>query len=123
MSSIRNKLAGRWQLVSYEASPEGGVTVYPLGTAATGVLDYSDEGNVSVHIVGDGYFKYSGYYTVDEKGSTMTHHVELCSDRDLAGASSLRHIALEGRRLVLSGSMDLDGRPHTVRVVWERHAE
>jgi len=28
--------------VSYEASPEGGVTVYPLGTAATGVLDYSD---------------------------------------------------------------------------------
>lgn len=122
MSSTSNKLAGRWRLVSYEASPEDGATVYPLGTAAAGVLNYSDEGNVSVHIVGAGYFKYSGYYTVDEKGS-MTHHVGLCSDRDLAGASNLRHIALEGRRLVLSGSMELDGRPYAVRVVWERHAE
>lgn len=107
--------------MSYEARPEDGDTVYPLGTAAAGVLDYSDEGNVSVHIAGTGYFKYTGYYTVDEKSSTMTHHVELCSERELAGASSLRHIALEGRRLVLSGSMHLDGKAHTVRVVWERH--
>ena len=37
--------------------------------------------------------------------------------------SRLRHIALEGARLVLSGSMDLGGRPHAIRVVWERHAE
>ncbi|TAK82484.1 MAG: hypothetical protein EPO20_20650 [Betaproteobacteria bacterium] len=122
MSSIRNRIAGRWRLVSYEASPESGATVYPLGAATAGVLDCSDEGNMSVHIMGAGYFHYSGYYTVDEKGS-LTHHVELCSDRDLAGASSLRNAALEGARLVLSGSMDVDGKAHTVRVVWERHAE
>jgi hypothetical protein len=109
--------------VSYEASPADGAPLYPLGATAAGVLDCSDEGNMAVHIMGAGYFHYSGYYTVDEKGSTLTHHVELCSDRDLAGASSLRNVALEGARLVLSGSMDVDGRPHTVRVVWERHAE
>ena len=109
--------------MSYEASPGSGETVYPLGAAAAGVLDCTDEGNMSVHLAGAGYFHYSGYYTVDDKASTLTHQVELCSDRDLAGASSLRHVALEGASLVLSGSMDLDGKPHMVRVVWERQPE
>lgn len=80
------------------------------------------EGYVSVHILGSSYFAYYGYYTVDEKARTVTHHLELCSERSLAGASNLRHIALEGGRLVLSGSMSLDGKPHTIRVVWERQA-
>lgn len=120
--SVRKELPGRWRLVSYSARPEGGEEVYPLGAAAKGVLDYSREGNVSVHIMGSGYFAYYGYYTVDEKSRTVTHHLELCSDHNLAGASNLRHIALEGARLVLSGSMELDGKPHTIRVVWERQA-
>jgi hypothetical protein len=120
--SVRKKLTGRWRLVSYTARPERGEEVYPLGTAARGVLDYSREGNVSVHIMGSGYFAYYGYYTVDEKACTVTHHLELCSNHTLAGASNLRHIALEGARLVLSGPMELDGKPHTVRVVWARQA-
>jgi len=123
LSSIRDRIAGRWRLVAYEASADSGETVYPLGAAAAGALDCSDEGNMSVHIAGAGYFHYSGYYTVDEKASTLTHHVGLCSERDLAGAASLRDVALEGERLVLSGSTDLDGKAATVRVVWERHAE
>jgi hypothetical protein len=123
MGSIKNELVGRWRLVSYLANPEQGEAVYPLGPTAKGVLDYSREGNVSVHIMGAGYFAYYGYYSVDEKASTVTHHLELCSDRTLAGASNLRQIALEGARLVLSGSMDLDGRPHTIRVVWERESD
>jgi hypothetical protein len=60
---------------------------------------------------------------VDDKARTVTHHLELCSDRNLAGASNLRHIALEGGRLVLSGPMSLDGKPHTIRVIWEREAD
>ena len=127
MSSTRNRLGrrlvGRWRLVSYSAQSDDGSQVYPLGASARGVLDYSREGNVSVHIMGEGYFAYYGYYTVDEKAATVTHHLELCSDRSLAGASNLRQIALEGARLVLSGPMQLDGRPHTIRVVWERQAE
>jgi hypothetical protein len=123
MQSIKHKLVGRWRLVSYLASPEQGEAVYPLGPKAAGVLDYSRQGKVSVHIMGAGYFAYYGYYTVDEKASTVTHHLELCSDRTLAGASNLRHIALEGARLVLSGSMSLDGKPHVIRVVWERSSD
>jgi hypothetical protein len=123
LSSTASSLAGRWRLLSYEAKPTRGKPFYPLGAAAAGVLDCSDEGNISIHLLGDGYFHYSGYYSVDEGGSTLTHHVELCSDRHLAGASGLRNVALEGERLVLSGSMELEGKPHSVRVVWERHAE
>jgi len=123
MASIRKKLTGRWRLMSYTARPQRGDEVYPLGAAAKGVLDYSREGHVSVHIMGERYFAYYGYYSVDEKAGTVTHHLELCSDRNLAGASNLRHIALEGARLVLSGPMELDGTPHTIRVVWEREAD
>jgi hypothetical protein len=128
LSSTRNRLGrrlvGRWRLVSYTAqSADDAAPVYPLGASAKGVLDYSREGNVSVHIMGEGYFAYYGYYSVDEKAATVTHHLELCSERSLAGASNLRQIALEGARLVLSGPMQLDGRPHTIRVVWERQAE
>ena len=127
MSSTRNRLrrrlVGRWRLLSYTAQADGGPAVYPLGAAAKGVLDYTREGQVSVHIMGERYFAYYGYYTVDEKAATVTHHLELCSDRSLAGASNLRHIALEGGQLVLSGPMNLDGRLHTIRVVWERQAE
>jgi hypothetical protein len=123
LSSTRNKLVGRWRLVSYLANPEQGESIHPLGSAARGVLEYSREGNVSVHIMGAAYFAYYGYYTVDEQAATVTHHLELCSDRNLAGVSNLRQIALEGARLVLSGSTSLDGKPHTIRVVWERQSE
>jgi hypothetical protein len=120
---LRRRLVGRWRLLSYTAQSDGGPAVYPLGASAKGVLDYTRQGQVSVHIMGERYFAYYGYYTVDEKAATVTHHLELCSERSLAGASNLRHIALEGARLVLSGSMSLDGKPHAIRVVWERQAE
>src|ERR1051326_9604706 len=74
--SIRKKLTGRWRLVSYSARPDRGREVYPLGAAARGVLDYSREGNVSVHIMGERYFAYYGYYSVDEKARTVTHRSE-----------------------------------------------
>jgi len=123
LSSIRDSLVGRWRLVSYQASPPDGDPVFPLGQGARGVLDYAAEGLVSVHIMGEGYFSYYGYYSVDDDARTVTHHLELCSDRNLAGASNLRHIELQDNRLVLSGSMELDGKPHTIRVVWDRQAE
>jgi lipocalin-like protein len=53
-----------------------------------------DQGE-AVYIMGAGYFAYYGYYSVDAKAATVTHHIELCSERSLAGASNLRHIALD----------------------------
>ena len=93
-----------------------------MGEDATGVLDYSADGKVSVHIMArDGrYFAYYGDYVVDEAASTVTHRLELASDPSFVGASNLRHAKLEGRRLVLSGAMNFEGRPATIEVTWER---
>ena len=84
------------------------------------MLDYSREGNVSVHIMGAGYFAYYGDYTVDEAASTVTHHLEMASEPSFVGASNLRHAKLDVRRLVLSGAMTFEGKPATIEVTWAR---
>ena len=94
-----------------------------MGQDALGVLQYSVDGKVSVHIMGEGYFAYYGDYTVDEARAAVTHHLELCSDPKLVGVSNLRHARLEGGRLTLTGSMQFDGQVREIRVVWEREAE
>ena len=95
-----------------------------MGEGATGVLDYSADGKVSVHIMArDGrYFAYYGDYVVDEAASTVTHRLELASDPSFVGASNLRHATLSGDRLMLSGPMRIDGRPHTIEVAWQRYS-
>jgi hypothetical protein len=89
-----------------------------MGKDAIGVLDYSAEGKVSVHIMGEGYFAYYGDYTVD--GSTITHHLEMASEPSFVGKSNLRHADLSGSTLVLSGQMNFDGAPRTIKVTWRR---
>jgi hypothetical protein len=111
----KSDLVGRWRLLSYTTGTE-----YPMGRDAHGVLQYSADGKVSVHIMGGSYFAYYGDYTVDEAGSAVTHHLELCSDPKLVGGSNLRHARLEGGRLTLTGSMRIDGETREIRVEWER---
>lgn len=110
-------LVGRWRLRSYATG-----ATYPMGRDAVGVLEYSADGKVSVHIMGEGYFAYYGDYTVDEARSAVTHHLEMCSDPKLVGAANLRNAMFEGERLTLTGSMQFDGQSREIRVVWEREA-
>lgn len=114
---LSKALVGRWRLLSYTTGD-----VYPNGRNALGVLDYSGDGKVSVHIMGEGYFAYYGDYTVDEQARAVTHHLELCSDPKLVGVSNLRNIALDGRRLTLTGTMQFNGQTREIRVEWERDA-
>jgi hypothetical protein len=115
------EVVGAWRLASYRAI-SGDRTFHPMGEGAVGVLDYSAEGKVSVHIMSTDrrYFAYYGDYTVDEAASTITHHLEMASEPSFVGASNLRHAKLEGRRLVLSGAMTFEGKPATIEVSWER---
>ena len=115
----RSDVVGRWRLASYEAASKDDV-IYPMGKNAIGVLDYSADGKVSVHIMGEGYFAYYGDYTVDERASTITHRLEMASEPSFVGASNLRHADLQGDHLVLSGAMTFNGEPRTIRVVWKR---
>lgn len=117
----RAAVVGRWRLVGYQAL-SGDKTFHPMGEGAVGVLDYSSDGKVSVHIMSKDrrYFAYYGDYTVDEAASTITHHLEMASEPSFVGASNLRHARLAGQRLVLSGAMTFEGRPATIEVSWER---
>lgn len=115
----RSDVVGRWRLASYEAASKDDV-IYPMGKNAIGVLDYSADGKVSVHIMGEGYFAYYGDYTVDERASTITHHLEMASQPSFVGASNLRRAELKGSTLVLSGEMTFEGKPRTIKVVWKR---
>jgi hypothetical protein len=94
-----------------------------MGRDAIGVLDYSADGKVSVHIMGEGYFAYYGDYSVDERASTITHHLEMASDPGFVGKSNLRRARLSGDTLVLSGEMNIDGKPRTIKVTWKRLAK
>ncbi len=94
-----------------------------MGRNALGVLHYSAEGKVSVHIMGESYFAYYGDYTLDEGSSVVTHHLKLCSDPKLVGVSNLRNARLEGGRLTLTGSMQFSGQTREIRVVWDREAD
>jgi hypothetical protein len=73
--------------------------------------------------MGEGYFAYYGDYAVDEAGSAVTHHLEMCSDPELVGVSNLRMARLEGTRLTLTGSMQIGGETREIRVVWDREAD
>ena len=114
-------IVGTWRLVAYKAIA-GERTFFPMGEGATGVLDYSADGKVSVHIMSKDrrYFAYYGDYTVDEAAATVTHHLEMASEPSFVGASNLRRARLDGRRLVLSGAMTFEGKPATIEVTWER---
>ena len=127
---LKQRLPGRWRLVSYEARNAQGVGRHPMGPDALGVLQYFAEGKVSVHIMtraADGYFAYYGDYEVDEAHGAVTHLIELSSDPGFVGVRNLRHAALEGEgigaRLVLSGPMVFDGESHTIRVLWVREVD
>lgn len=124
---LANRLPGRWRLGSYEASNAQGVTRLPMGPGAIGVLEYSHDRKVSVHMMTrerDGYLAYYGDYEVDEARGTVTHVIEMSSIPGFVGARNLRHATLAGEgaaaQLVLAGPMLIDGEPHTIRVVWVR---
>ncbi len=111
-------LIGRWRLLSYTTGDE-----HPMGRGARGVLQYSADGKVSVHIMGEGYFAYYGDYTLDAAGTAVTHHLQLCSEPKLVGVSNVRHARLEGLRLTLSGTMRFGEQTREIRVVWEREVD
>ena len=120
MAGIAKKdVVGTWRLVSYEAASKDNV-IYPMGKDAIGVLDYSADGKVSVHIMGEGYFAYYGDYRVDEAASTITHHLEMASQPSFVGASNLRRADLKGSTLILSGEMTFEGTPRIIKVTWRR---
>jgi lipocalin-like protein len=132
------ELVGTWRLASF-VRRSGGRTEHPFGEQPVGLLLYTQDGRMSVHLAsGDRaplspldltelpeaeaalafhtYLGYAGRYRIS--GDTVVHEVEVSSVPDWVGAELVRRVSTLGQALVLRTPEEptADGS-----VVWELH--
>lgn len=118
-----NQFLGSWSLVSFTNQNEQGETIYPLGENAFGRISYGKNGKMMVVLMrtgrearGDeGFFAYTGNYTIDIAASTVTHHIESCIAPDWIGTDRVRKFEmLDANRIVLR---PVEG---AAELIWQR---
>jgi hypothetical protein len=137
-----NPLVGTWRLLLWENRAGDGTISYPLGRDAVGLIIYTDDGYMSVAIMGAArpsfaagdllggtseekaraaasYVSYCGQYEVC--GDSVIHHVELSLFPNWIGVDQERHVEVSGSRLTLQAPpLVIKGVEQTARLVWER---
>ena len=135
-------IVGTWRLGSFQLRGEHGEVSYPLGRDLAGYIIYTAEGYMSATLMrpgrprfkagdllggtaeekaaaADGFIAYSGRYTLGP--GKVVHHVELSLFPNWIGGDQDRYINWQDGRLVLSTPPILiDGRQQTAELVWER---
>ena len=135
---------GTWRLVSYHTETPDGTRTFPLGEDVAGIAMYLPNGRVSIQFMrkdrplfksGDawrgtleeeraafeGYFAYTGRYTIDAARSRVTHHIEICSAPNYVGTNLERTFTVSGDRLTLrTPQRQLAGQTSSSTLVWER---
>jgi hypothetical protein len=138
-------LIGTWALQDWIATDDTGAIAHPMGADATGVICYTDEGFVHVHLMAanrrlhakpdtqDGtveennrsqlsHLSYSGSYRIE--GDQVIHDVTFSSFPNWVPSQQVRDMDLDENRLILSaGPMLWDGRKITHRLTWVRAAK
>ncbi|AIT80040.1 lipocalin-like domain-containing protein [Novosphingobium pentaromativorans] len=123
--AVSDRLVGSWQLESFTSETKGGSLVHPLGEWPAGLLTYTGEGMMSVHLLAepgrsetamDAYTGYFGRFTVNEEEAIVSHQVEGASVEGLAGGVQERHYRFDGDRLELSAV----GSRTTLKLTWKR---
>jgi hypothetical protein len=130
------ELVGTWRLASC-VRRRGGRTEHPYGEQPVGLLLYTGDGRMSVHLAsGDRtplssldltelpetevalafrtYLGYAGRYRIS--GDTVVHEVEVSSIPDWVGTELVRRVSTSGQALVLRTPEDLTAEGS---VVWE----
>jgi hypothetical protein len=140
-----NQLHGTWRLLSFtQTLLASGETVDVFGKAPQGFISYGEDGRMLVLMVKDGrpkpadlasmtdperaeLFKtmvaYGGTYNFD--GRTATHHLDISWNQIFTGTDQVRHIALDGRKLVMSTNpqpRSQDGQVAVSVITFERIA-
>lgn len=139
-----NPLAGVWKLISFEVRRKNGQAHYPFGGNATGQLNFTENGRVSVNISqsgriavksGDimdasheemassfrGYISYFGHYEFDEKNNKLLFHIEGSLFPNWIGDTLRRNVNIKGSRLELCTEPTLYGSEEVIGVVnWEK---
>jgi len=140
----RESPLGTWRLVSYHTETPDGVRTFPLGEDVAGVAMYLPNGRVSIQFMrknrplfksGDawrgtaeeeraafeGFFAYTGRYTIDAVSSRVTHHIEVCSAPNYVGIDLERTFSISGNRLTLrTPQRQLAGQTSSSTLTWER---
>ncbi len=127
---IRNEptIAGTWRLTGARVEDASGRALEPpYGPSPTGLLHFDDLGRM-VCAIADGrtgefadraYLSYAGEYSFD--GETISTRVDCCSDPAWLGSVQRRHATLDGNRLTLSHTPEVDRSSGAIRIfAWER---
>jgi len=142
--TFEEQFTGNWSLISMSTQDSDGNIVYPFGKNSTGIITYTKNGRVSVHIMGnsrpiftsqdqhsgsdteirkafEGYVAYSGTYTISKDDRTVYHHVETCLFPNWVGMTQKRSFHLSGNRLTLkTTSIRFRDKSRISTLVWDR---
>ena len=140
----QQQFLGTWKLVSAEFRRPDGTAIEYLGDNPMGMLIYTSDGHMSVHLVQRdrprfvtddrmggtpeqisaaylGYQGYFGTFTVNETERMVTHHIQASSFPNWVGVDQRRFFELAGDRLTLRTPPLLIGKAQVVgHLVWQR---
>lgn len=143
----QQQFLGTWKLVSAEFLRPDGTAIEYLGENPMGMLIYTLDGHMSVHLVRRdrprfatddrmggtpeqiraafiGYQGYFGTFTVNEAEGSITHHIEAGSFPNWVGADQKRFYERTGKRLTLRTPLLTINQDRVVgHLVWERASE
>ena len=93
-----DKLVGTYNLVSWENRHESGDITYPLGSDAKGVISYSPDGFMFVHIMANNRRRHAavdlfGGNDLEIKESATTH-ISYCGTYEIIGNEVVHHVSI-----------------------------
>ena len=119
--SLKEALAGHWQLVSVTAANER----TPYGANPHGSMFLDSAGHFSIIVVSDGDARsvaYFGTYTVSDADKLMTLHIEDSvggGSPNAAGRDLKRLVALNGDELTMQNQTPA-GTPGNIKLTWKQ---
>lgn len=140
----KEKFIGSWRLISTAMRSETGEISYPSGRNKVGQIMYDDKGNMSAQTTKnnrpkfvsgdpskgtteeilaafDGANSYFGTYDIDEKNSTVTHHVKGSLFPNYIGQNLVRYYQFSGKRLILHTAPQIvEGKKFRTEIIWEK---
>jgi hypothetical protein len=141
---IRDQLIGVWRLMSYEFRLADGILIRPMGEGVQGILIYTANGYVSLHIFDperpkfaaddfmkgapeevqqafEGSMAYYGTFEVDEQKAMVIHHVQGCTFPNWVGVDRVQFYEFVRDQLLLTTlPMSLSGEQVVGQLTFKR---
>lgn len=123
-----NPLVGTWSLEKFVDTPEGGAPVFAFGEQPHGLFVFTEDGNVSINLmrnppvsspgtdpdpdacIPDWYCSYFGTYELDPTGDSWVTRVTGANIPNYLGTEQRRRFRIEGDRMIISETYQVEGR-------------